>query len=138
MTTLTKEDTAMFPTCAAKLMKAAEALGTRHGKNAAEWYAQDAFGGRCTRNHKENAQRVLDAIEDSSIWDGVNVPNLSGEFSGDLTPRTLALELCEAAGIDHDNVPPETEDEMCEMYECAVTTAFADKLCDMARACVED
>lgn len=138
MTTIAKEDTAMFPICAAKLLKAAADLGTKHGRNAAEWYAQDAFGGRCTRNHKENALRVLDAIEDSSIWEGVNVPNLSGEFADDLTPRTLALRLCEETGTDHDSVPPETEDEMCEAYECAVVTAFADKLCDMARACVED
>ena len=141
MTTINRNAFLLEPTkTAEKLTKAAEQLGVEHGANAADWVQQDAFGGRCTRNHKENAQRILDAIGegDPAFWDGINLPNLSGEYSGDLTPRDLAKLICDECRIDHDNVPPEVEDEMSEAYENGVSTGFSDRITSLARECVED
>jgi len=146
MTTINRNAFLLEPIkTAEKLTKAAERLGVEHGANAASWFQQDAFGGRCTRNHKENAQRTLDAIGldaigegDPAFWDGINLPNLSGEYSGDLTPRGLAKLICDECGIIHDNVPPEVEDEMSEAYEDGVSTGFSDRITALARECVED
>jgi hypothetical protein len=130
------DDTTLLPAHVEQLTKAAENLGRDHGANAAEWYAQDAFGGRCTRDHKANAARVLEMIEDGDpeLWDSINLPNLSGEYSGDLTPRTLAEDLCHQCRIDHDNVAPEVEDDLCQAYEDGVSTGFVDRLSEMARS----
>jgi len=139
MTTNIDEMT-LLPAQVAQLTKAAETLGAKHGANAAEWYAQDAFGGRCTCNCRESAARVLEMIEDGdpALWDGVSLPGLSGEFVDDLTPRMLAQDLCWQTRIDHDSVPPEVEDDLCEAYENAVAPAFEARLAEMARAVTEE
>lgn len=135
----TDED-ALLPAQAEQLIKAAEEIGVAHGENAADWFEQDAFGGRCTRNHKENAQKILDAIEegDPAFWDGINLPNLSGEYADDMTPRDLARIVCDRCRIDHDSVPPEVEDEISTAYEDGVGSGFVDRITSLARSCVTD
>lgn len=136
----TTDDDTLLPGQAEQLIKEAEEIGVAHGENAADWFEQDAFGGRCTRNHKENAQRILDAIDegDPAFWDGINLPNLSGEYADDMTTRDLARIVCDRCRIDHDNVPPEVEDEISTAYENGVGTGFVDRITSLARACVED
>jgi hypothetical protein len=137
MTTNIDEIT-LHPAKVEQLTRAACLLGVGHGANAAEWYAQDAFGGRCTRNHKESAARVLEMVEDGDpeLWNSINLPNLSGEYADDLTPRTLAIRLCEEERIDHDSVAPEIEDEIASAYEDGVGTGFVDRLCVIAQSVV--
>jgi hypothetical protein len=111
--------------------------GVEVGENAAEWYAQDSFGGRVTRGAKESARKVLKMLEDGDpeIYDSVRLPDLSGEWAGDPTPQTLA----ENAGLDEENDPEGfITDELCDEWEEGVSEGFFDKLANLARAEVEN
>jgi hypothetical protein len=72
-------------------IKRAETLGTRHGRNAAEWVAQDAFGGRHTGDSEAAAREFLRMAEDGDpvLFDRYQAPNLSGEWADSMTPGRL-------------------------------------------------
>lgn len=105
-----------------KACEYARAEGAERGRNAAEWYAQDTFGGRVTRGADAAARKVLQGIDDGDpeIWDTLPVPDLSGEWADLLNGSQLVSDAVEAAGIDE-----ETEDvnslfaDVCDAYENA-------------------
>jgi len=106
--------------------------GSEEGANAAEWVAQDTFGGRVTRGAKESAQEVIRQMDegDPAFWDGVSLPDLSGEYADDPTPRTLA----ENYGLDEENDPDGfILDELCTEWEEGVSDGFGSKLYELAK-----
>ena len=110
----------------ASYIKDAAKLGAVHGKNAAAWWEQDAIGGRNTRPDSElrtTARAVIQGIDDGdlAVLDGLPSVNLSGEWSGDMTPSRLAEEL----GLDPDSLTPEESDEICTAYENAAADAVS-------------
>ena len=123
-----------------ELVSTARELGEEHGRNAADWFAQDAFGGRHTGDSKAAARRILQQLDDGDpeLWDAANVPNLSGEWADSMTTRRLSLYCATAVGHDHDNIDPDTEDRLAGYYEDAAQEQWSYRVHKMATDCVED
>jgi hypothetical protein len=123
-----------------ELVSTARELGEEHGRNAADWFAQDAFGGRHTGDSKAAARRILQQLDDGDpeLWDAANVPNLSGEWADSMTTRRLSLYCSTAVGYDHDNIDPDTEDRLAGYYEDAAQEQWSYRVHKMATDCVED
>ena len=112
---MTTPDTMTLAEYNAPIIKRAYDHGAADGRNAAEWFIQDAFGGRHTGDSKAAAAEVLRQLEDGdpAIWDRANIPNLSGEWADSETPQTLAR----ACAASWDELDDETVGEMCQAYE---------------------
>lgn len=106
--------------------KAAD-LGERAGKNAAEWVAQDTWGGRVTRGEKESASEFLRALDDGDLDLIANPPNLSGEWADSETPASL---MCAVFGVSWEETPEfvDAQDEVCAAWEIAAQDAFFSSL----------
>ena len=109
-------------------IKRAETLGTKHGRNAAEWAAQDAFGGRHTGNSEAAAREFLRMAEDGDpvLFDRYQAPNLSGEWADSMTPGRL-MDHCFATEDDFAECA-DSEDEICLAYEDAASNGFWGRL----------
>ena len=105
--------------------KEAEILGAEAGLNAAEWFAQDSWGGRVTRGDKEAAQAFLDSCENGGELP--EPPNLSGEWADSETPASLMESLL---GEDWQDTPEyvEAQDEICQAWEDSCSEAFYSSL----------
>lgn len=123
--------------------------GTRDGRNAAEWYAQDAFGGRVTHGARESAERILKGIEDGDpeIMDTIPSPDMSGQWADEPTGSDIACVILEDVtgetyrdaytGIYH--LPEEWEDaetDILDAYEQAYRDAATDKISELARIAI--
>lgn len=115
--------------------KEAEKLGAEAGSNAAQWVAQDSWGGRVTRGEKEAAQAFLDALNDGGELP--EPPNLSGEWADSETPASLMESLF---GDDWQDTPEyvEAQDEFCRAWEDACTEAFLSELARSAESLLQD
>lgn len=111
-----------------KALEKANQLGKKAGENAAAWYEQDSWGGRSTGDCKKKAQAFLNAYDDGDpvLLDSVNLPNLSGEYAGDLTPASLM----EAVGLDMEDTAEADclVDDICQAWEDSCQEAFWDYL----------
>jgi hypothetical protein len=109
-------------------------LGERIGKNAAEWVAQDSWGGRATRGEKEAAREFLRAFDDGD--DMPEPPNLSGEWADSETPASL---MCAVFGDNWEETPEfvDAQDEVCASWEIAAQDAFYSALCHSAQSVLE-
>ena len=115
--------------------KEAEKLGIEAGSNAAQWFAQDNWGGRVTRGEKEAARAFLDALNDGGELP--EPPNLSGEWADSETPASLMESLF---GYDWQDTPEfvEAQDELCQAWEDACTEAFLSELARSAESVLQD
>jgi hypothetical protein len=125
-----------------KCLLVARNLGKEAGANCAEWSAQDAFGGRCTRDHKANARAVLDAIEEGSLLDSYdyNLPNLSGEYSDEMTPAQLLKDVMyhtDAERGEHTDEVEEALDDLCNEWEVGVIEGYEWQLAILAKSALE-
>jgi hypothetical protein len=111
--------------------KKAEKLGRKAGTNAAEWFAQDSWGGRVTRGEKEAAQAFLDAYEEGGELP--EPPNLSGEWADLETPASLMESLF---GEDWQDTSEyvEAQDEICQAWEDSCSEAFYSSLVESAQS----
>jgi sugar/nucleoside kinase (ribokinase family) len=109
-------------------VKRAETLGTKHGRNAAEWAAQDAFGGRHTGDSEAAAREFLRMAEDGDpvLFDRYQAPNLSGEWADNMTIGRL-MDHCFATEDDLAECA-DSEDEICLAYEDAASNGFWGRL----------
>jgi hypothetical protein len=114
-------------------VKEAQQLGHNAGSNAAEWVAQDVLGGRAAGDVRERAKIMLTQYEagDPALMDRFKVPDLSGEYSGDLTPAMLLSQL----GLE--NADEEIKNEVTQAWEDAAQEGFWDTLMTAARRVVE-
>lgn len=98
-------------------------MGERAGKDAAEWVAQDTWGGSATRGEKEAASEFLRAFDDGDLDLIANPPNLSGEWADSETPASL---MCAVFGDNWEETPEfvEAQDEVCAAWEIAAQDAF--------------
>ena len=66
-------------------------LGTEAGEGAAEWWEQDAIGGRASGDPAATARIILDGLAsgDPAIMEALPRPDLSGEMADAPTPRWL-------------------------------------------------
>ena len=105
-------------------IKRAETLGTKHGRNAAEWAAQDAFGGRHTGDSEAAAREFLRMAEDGDpvLFDRYQAPNLSGEWADNMTIGRL-MDHCFATEDEFAECA-DSEDEICLAYEDAASNGF--------------
>jgi hypothetical protein len=89
-------------------------LGREAGRAAASW----VFDGNTDR---ETYRAVLAGIEDGDpvVLDAYRVPDLSGEFAGEMTPRDLAAELDLDEGEDGDAL-----DAACDAWLDAANEGF--------------
>ena len=113
------------------ILRMAKRDGKRAGVNAAGW-ALD-FGRMSLAQERETAGRVLRGIDncDPAILDSFNVPNLSGAYADDPTPRSLAEDY----GVADDD--PRAEwliDELSTVWENAASESFWREI---ARSCRE-
>jgi hypothetical protein len=111
--------------------KEASRLGAIAGSNAAEWVAQDSWGGRVTRGERETAQAFLSAYDEGGELP--EPPNLSGEWADSETPASL---MCELLGEDWEEVPEfvEAQDDLCQAWEDACCEAFYSSLVESAKS----
>jgi hypothetical protein len=109
-------------------------MGERIGKNAAEWAAQDTWGGRATRGEKEAAREFLRAFDDGDEMP--EPPNLSGEWADSETPASL---MCAVFGDRWEETPEfvDAQDEVCASWEIAAQDAFYSALCHSAQSVLE-
>ena len=110
-----------------EILRNAKREGKRAGINAAGW----AFMPGRDRDSIGTARRILAGIEDGdpAILDAFRTPDLSGEFSGDPTPRSLA----EDCGLDEDDPRSEwLQDKIANAWEDAASSSFWTSL---ERAC---
>jgi hypothetical protein len=115
--------------------KEASRLGAIAGSNAAQWVAQDSWGGRVTRREAEAAQDFLCALEDGGELP--EPPNLSGEWADSETPASLMESLF---GDDWQDTPEfvEAQDEMCQAWEDSASEAFFSELARSAGLVLQD
>ena len=106
-------------------LRAAKKAGREAGEAAASWY----FDGNTT---PETYARVLKGIEDGDpeILDSFPYPNLSGEWAGDPTPRSLADDC----GLEDEDERAEwLISDLCSAWEDAFSTAVHDSIEKEAR-----
>ena len=110
-----------------ELVTLATALGANAGRAAASWVTD----GNTT---PATYRRILQGIEDGDpeVLDACRTPDLSGEYAGDPTPRTLADELGLEDGDD------DWLDDCCTAYEVAASQSFWDELERVCRLQLED
>lgn len=106
-------------------------MGKRAGENAAHWVIQDTWGGRVTRGEKEAAAAFLRAFDDGD--ETPQPPNLSGEWAGDETPRSL-MASCFGEGWEEVEEYVEAQDDICSAWEFAAQDAFFTTLCQSAES----
>ena len=115
------------------ILRAARRDGKAAGIGAAGW-ALD-FGRMTSAQERETAERVIRGIEegDPAVLDSFRVPNLSGEFADDPTPRSLAEDY----GLSEDDPRAEwLPDEICTAWEDAASESFWRKLAEDCRDAV--
>lgn len=106
-------------------------MGNLAGQNAAEWVIQDTWGGRVTRGEREAAAAFLQAMEDGD--ETPQPPNLSGEWAGDETPRSL-MASCFGEGWEDVEEYVDAQDNICSAWEFAAQDAFFTTLCHSAES----
>jgi hypothetical protein len=116
-----------------KAVKEAESLGKYHGENAAQWAAQDSWGGRVAsiRQSEENARAFLKGIEegDPMIMDSYASPNLSGEWADSMTEADLLKAVFDGFDSDIiDTLEPEEIDDIANAYIQAASDGFWQEL----------
>ena len=111
----------------------AHKIGGHAGVNAAQWFEQDAWGGRVTRGEKEAAESFLMAYEDGGELP--EPPNLSGEWADSETPASLMSRLF---GEDWENVPQyvDAQDEICQSWEYSASEEFLAYLVESANSII--
>ena len=102
-----------------EILRAARKDGQWAGKNAAGW----AFDGN---TDPATYKRVLAGIMDGDpeVLDSFRTPDLSGEWSGDPTPRSLANDY----DLDDDDPRDWLLDEACTVWMDAASQAFWDEI----------
>ena len=98
-------------------------LGIDAGTNAAYWYEQDAWGGRCSSRKQsiESAKRFL-ALYNEGGDTGIELPSLSGEWAGDLSGPSLFAKVMgrELGGSDDQD----DFNDICLAWEEGVWDSF--------------
>ncbi len=114
----------------------AEMLGTKHGRNAGEWAAQDTFGGRFTGDAESAAREFLRLAEDGDpiLWDRYKAPDLSGEWADSMTPDLL-VEHCFDTEFPTDW--EDSADAVCNAYLDAASNGFWGRLEESAAAVLD-
>lgn len=113
---------------------AAESLGRAHGRNAAEWWAQENFGGRAPSDVAPLAARVIAGIDDGDpeVMDTLPRADLSGEWADGLDTRGL-LDSVGMSGADDAG---EVATSLADAYETAFSDAAQDYVTTVARSVV--
>src|ERR1039457_1038649 len=107
-------------------LAAAKQLGQDHANNAASWVCKsDAIEPR-GKTRIDGYRRILTMMRDGDpeVYDFLpQPPNLSGEWAGELTPQSLAVQI---VGSDLDNIEDESTliDELSDAYEEGVSEPF--------------
>ena len=124
-----------------KAMALAYDLGIEAGAGAAEWIAMDTFGGRCTSGCKEKAQAIIKMYDDGdpALYDGIQFPNLSGEWADSATPASLLEDIIHQLDLseESENELNELLDDLCEQWELGASDGLANKLIDLAKSTIE-
>lgn len=98
--------------------------GRNAGRNAAEWYVMETFGGRVNPPHDvENARGILRGIEDGdpAVLDTLPYPDLSGEWADTLTGPQLVEDAYYPNDPDMDAFT-----DICDAYETAFSQESED------------
>ncbi len=93
-------------------VNAAMELGLEAGRAAATWFGQPDTDWAAVRSMLDDG--------DPELFDGVNLPNLSGEWADGQTPRTL----CEDLDLDPDALDEWDIGTLCSAWEEAVSDGY--------------
>jgi hypothetical protein len=104
----------------------AQKIGSEHGRNAADWWRQDAIGGRVWGDGQRMARDVLQGLEDGdpAVLDSLPGPDLSGQFADGYSSRDLLRDL----GVKDGDASfwEGLTDELFTAYETSYSNAVSD------------
>lgn len=109
-----------------KMEAKAREIGAEHGNSAAQWWEQDAIGGRTTGDPTPTATRVLRGIEDGDpeIYDSLPSPDLSGQWADSYTSNSLIEDCASEVDIElGDERLVDGASDLCDAYEEAFRDA---------------
>jgi len=126
--------------------------GIDAGVNAADWAIQYAFGGRVSssKDSYQNAKAIAKAIADVDpvFYNGLELPNLSGQWADGLTPAKLLDDVMSDLDdgdifryVDSDICKEELNesiDELCSQWEMGVTGGYTFHLEESALAYIKN
>lgn len=121
-------------------IRQAEAIGKRHGENAAEFAAQYMWGGRHSGDSEAAAREFFRLAEagDPALYDSYQPPNLSGEFADDYSAADLMRDVLD--GYDKNAgelIEPEELDDIADAYTNAARDGFWQRLEETAAQVLE-
>jgi hypothetical protein len=121
-----------------KAINIAKEMGEETGRNFASWVSQDTFGGRVTRGHKQAAQAIIEMDEDGdpAFWPE-GMPNLSGEYAGEMTPAQLLEDIAWRLKIDPSDLF-DVSDDICSEWEFGVSSGYQLEIVRLAKATIEE
>ena len=110
------------------------AAGATAGRNAAEWWCQNTFGGRAPGDVAPTAQHVLDGIADGdpAVLDALPSLDLSGQWADGLTEADVLSDV----DLDPDDLEPEAVSFVLDQYRDAFDGAVVEYVEDVARSVV--
>ncbi|CAB5238274.1 hypothetical protein UFOVP144_35 [uncultured Caudovirales phage] len=126
--------------------------GTDAGINAADWAIQYAFGGRVSSSKEsyQNAKAIAKAIADGdpAFYNGIELPNLSGQWADGLTPDKLLEDIM--WDLDDGDIfryvdesickeeLNESIDELCSQWEMGVNDGFTFAMEERAKEYIKE
>lgn len=120
-----------------RVLDAIRDQGRADGANAAEWWAQDAIGGRAaTGDTERTARRIIAGMDDCDpeIYDGLPHADLSGEMADGETARGLYETHAEDGMPEWDDLPEWCAGEIANHYEEKYNEAAESGVADACRA----
>ena len=128
------------PTCDAAqttwpaVLDALRQAGQDHGRTAADWWAQDAVGGRASGDTAATARTVLAGIDDGdpAILDTLPTCDLSGRWADSPTEADLYTQAAPDDAPRWDDLDPDHRGEAIDAYRDGFDTATTDRVVEQA------
>lgn len=118
----------------------ARTMGKETGTNFAAWVAQDTFGGRVAnpRQCKAAAKAIVEMDDDGdpAFWPD-NMPNLSGEWAGDLNEAQLIEDIAWKLKMDASDLF-EASDDLTEAWADAMAEGYQWEIVRLANLVLDD
>jgi hypothetical protein len=109
--------------------------GERAGRNAADWWAQDAVGARASGDAAATSRAVLAGIDDGDplVLDGLPACDLSGRSADTPTEADVYTDAAPDEAPGWDDLDQPHRDQAIDAYRDAFDTACRDQVTEHCR-----